>query len=93
MKFQQYLEENQISLWKDFYINYSLLKKILKPIHKLYKMKLRKVNLNLLSKEYQKQNLKNPLLNIENEMNFLDETIKPEEIAEQFHNQIILNQT
>ena len=90
MKFQQYLEENQISLWKDFYINYSLLKKILKPIHKLYKMKLRKVYLNLLSKEYQKQNLKNPLLNIENEMNFLDESIKPEEIAEQFHNQIIL---
>jgi SPX domain protein involved in polyphosphate accumulation len=30
MKFQKYLEENQISLWKDFYLNYSLLKKNIK---------------------------------------------------------------
>jgi SPX domain protein involved in polyphosphate accumulation len=90
MKFQKYLEENQISLWKDFYLNYSLLKKILKPMHKLYKMKLRKVYLNILSKQIQSSSLKNPLLDLENELNFLDESLNAEDIANQFHNQIIL---
>ena len=90
MKFQKYLEENQISLWKDFYLNYSLLKKILKPMHKLYKMKLRKVYLNILSKQIQSSSLKNPLLDLENELNFLDESLNADDIANQFHNQIIL---
>ena len=90
MKFQKYLEENQISQWKDFYLNYSLLKKILKPMHKLYKMKLRKVYLNILSKQIQSSSLKNPLLDLENEFNFLDESLNAEDIANQFHNQLIL---
>ena len=43
MKFLEYLLKNQIPLWKDFYVNYNLLKQILKPLHKLYKAKLREV--------------------------------------------------
>ena len=41
MKFLEYLLTNQISIWRDFYVNYRLLKRILKPLHQLYESKLR----------------------------------------------------
>jgi len=37
MKFGVYIEQHQISEWKDFYINYSLLKTIVKKLEKKYK--------------------------------------------------------
>ena len=37
MKFGLYLEEHIISEWRDFYINYKLLKQILKLLEKRYK--------------------------------------------------------
>ena len=41
MKFLEYLLTNQISIWRDFYVNYRLLKRILKLLHQLYESKLR----------------------------------------------------
>lgn len=38
MKFGLYLEEHTISEWKDFYINYKYLKKLLKIFEKRYKL-------------------------------------------------------
>ena len=37
MKFGLYLEEHIISEWREFYINYKLLKQILKLLEKRYK--------------------------------------------------------
>jgi len=37
MKFGEYLEQEQVSEWKDFYINYSILKRIIKKLEKKYK--------------------------------------------------------
>ncbi len=37
MKFGLYLENNQVCEWKDFYINYKVLKKFLKVFAKKYK--------------------------------------------------------
>ena len=37
MKFGEYLRQHTISEWKDFYVNYSLLKKIIKNLEKKYK--------------------------------------------------------
>jgi SPX domain protein involved in polyphosphate accumulation len=37
MKFGLYLEENRIAEWKEFYINYELLKSFLKPFQIRYK--------------------------------------------------------
>ena len=37
MKFGLYLEENRIAEWKEFYINYTLLKSFLKPFQARYK--------------------------------------------------------
>lgn len=45
MKFLEFLVSSQIQIWKDFYINYNLLKQILKPLHVLYKAKLRSLYL------------------------------------------------
>ncbi len=38
MKFGKYLEENSVSEWKEFYINFSLLKKMLKVFEIKYKI-------------------------------------------------------
>lgn len=38
MKFGVYIEENLVSEWKDFYINYSILKKLLKVLEKRHKL-------------------------------------------------------
>lgn len=37
MKFGEYLEQHQVSEWRDFYINYNLLKQIIKKLEKKYK--------------------------------------------------------
>jgi SPX domain protein involved in polyphosphate accumulation len=37
MKFGEYLQQHQVSEWKDFYINYNLLKQIIKKLEKKYK--------------------------------------------------------
>ena len=39
MKFGVYLEENLIPEWRDFYINFELLKQKIKPFLKKYKKK------------------------------------------------------
>lgn len=38
MKFGAYLEANTVPEWKDFYVNYKLLKKLLKAFEKRYKL-------------------------------------------------------
>ena len=39
MKFGNYLEENSVMEWKEFYINYNMLKSILKVFEHRYKSK------------------------------------------------------
>jgi SPX domain protein involved in polyphosphate accumulation len=39
MKFGLYLEENLIPEWREFYLNFELLKKKIKPFKKKYKQK------------------------------------------------------
>lgn len=44
MKFGEYLTKHQVSEWIDFYINYALLKKIIKRLENKYKQ-CSKINL------------------------------------------------
>ena len=37
MKFEEELDEQMISEWKEFYINYHLLYQILEPLNQIYK--------------------------------------------------------
>ena len=44
MKFGLYLEQNQITEWKEFYINYKKLKSLLKVFKNKYKNRQQKKN-------------------------------------------------
>lgn len=57
MKFQVYLEKNKINAWKEFYINYNLLKKIMKPMQSLYKTTLISTYRRKVNKTHQHQQL------------------------------------
>jgi hypothetical protein len=43
MKFGLFFENNQISEWKDFYLNYSMLKNLLKPFKNQYQTSIKKL--------------------------------------------------
>ena len=90
MKFLEYLLKNQIPLWKDFYVNYNLLKQILKPLHKLYKAKLREV---YLKKQFSSKTL--PVSATTNDalvMSFTNELndISPSKQNKQFRQQLFI---
>ncbi len=38
MKFDEYLKQNLLSEWKDFYLNYNLLRRLLKTFEVKYKI-------------------------------------------------------
>src|SRR5690348_5694138 len=43
MKFGVYLENNQIPEWREFYIDYQILKNLLKPLERNYKAHIKKI--------------------------------------------------
>ena len=90
MKFLEFLLQNQIKEWKDFYINYNLLKKILKPIQSLYKLKLRKNYLKEISEQNKGDNFKNQLQNLDIEIDYLENKMDINKIHTSFCNQMII---
>ena len=90
MKFLQFLLQNQIKDWKDFYINYNLLKKIMKPIQNLYKLKLRKNYLKEISNESKGDNFRGQLQNLDIEIDNLENSLDINKIHTSFCNQMII---
>ena len=81
MKFLEFLISNQIQIWKDFYINYNLLKQIIKPLHALYKTKLRSLYLKKSNIDESREAL---LLTLN------EPDVNIPKIAQEFQTQIIL---
>ena len=85
MKFGIFILQNQIPEWKDFYVDYNLLKTLLNPIKKNYKIHL------LI--EGDKKKIYNPQENSDLTKRLLEkDNIEPNELDYQktFHDQIMM---
>jgi SPX domain protein involved in polyphosphate accumulation len=70
MKFEEELEEQIITEWKEFYINYKLLSQILHPLHQIYKSEIHSENAsgdNIKYKYQEKSDVTEQLLSIKEE--------------------------
>jgi len=86
MKFGIFIVQNQIPEWKDFYMNYNLLKEILKPIKKFFKQNIQmeqlKKSKNIfiaesedLSKQLLEKSDNEELSELDLQKNFYDQTL------------------
>ena len=70
MKFEEELEEQIITEWKEFYINYKLLSQIINPLHQIYKSEIHSENAsgdNIKYKYQEKSDVTEQLLSIKEE--------------------------
>ena len=70
MKFEEELEEQMISEWKEFYINYHLLYEILKPLNQIYKSEVHSEDASIDNVKYkynEKSEVTEQLLGIKDE--------------------------
>jgi hypothetical protein len=78
MKFGTYFENNQISEWRDFYINYEILKSLLKPLQRNYKEQVKKI-------VFKKSSMKKASIDIEDSKDLLEEALLPIDSSREEH--------